>query len=163
MFSKKWNLSQTEKRYFIPFSILNTQLYWHRKCYSNKFGNTPIFLSRLQGIHLKEVFDTIFLDKLNYYGFREMITKWFLSYLRDRTQTTQSCSYISERVVTTCGFQICIRPVALLCFIMYIRDICSCANNRNLCLFGDDTNILYANKNRKSLEQAVNCELQTFN
>lgn len=119
MFSKKWNLSQTEKRYFIPISILNTQLYWHRKCYSNKYGNTPIFVSRLQGIRLKEVFDTIFLDKLNYYGFREMITKWFLSYLRDRTQTTQSCSHISERVVTTCGFQICIRPVALLCFIMY--------------------------------------------
>ena len=110
----------------------------------------------------KKSFDTIFLDKLNYYGFREIITKWFLSYLQDRTQTTQSCSYISERVVTTCGFQICIRPVAQLCFIMYIHDICSCSNNRNVYLFGDDTNILYVNKNRKSLEQALNCEVQNI-
>lgn len=45
---------------------------------------------------------------------------------------------------------------------MYIHDIWSCSNNRNVFLFGDDTYILYGNKNRKSLEQAVNCELQNI-
>ena len=44
-------------------------------------------------IDLKKAFDTvdhkILLHKLNHFGFRGVINKWFSSYLQGRTQTTQ--------------------------------------------------------------------------
>jgi len=42
------------------------------------------------------------LDKLHHYnGFRGILNKWFLSYLEDRTQTTQIGSFISlEKNIT---------------------------------------------------------------
>ena len=42
---------------------------------------------------------------------------------------------------------------------MYVNDIHHCSNKLKFFLFADDTNILYANKNLKSLEQTVNTEL----
>ena len=48
-------------------------------------------------IDLKKAFDTIdhkiLLHKLDHYGFRGVINKWFSSYLQGRTQTTQIDSY----------------------------------------------------------------------
>ena len=43
-------------------------------------------------IDLKKAFDTVdhkifILDKLNYYGFREIVNRWFFFYLTNRTQT----------------------------------------------------------------------------
>ena len=49
-------------------------------------------------IDLKKAFDTvdhnILLHKLEHYGFRGVINKWFSSYLDGRNQTTQIGSYI---------------------------------------------------------------------
>ena len=54
-------------------------------------------------IDLKKAFDTvdhkILLHKLDHYGFRGVINKWFSSYLQGRTQTTQIDSYISARKI----------------------------------------------------------------
>ena len=113
-------------------------------------------------LYRPKAFDTvdhaILLDKLNYYGFRGIKNKWFLSYLQDRTQTTQIGPHISKRVVTPCGV-----PqgsvLGPLLFLSHINDICSCSNKLNFYLFADDTNILYADKNLKLLEQVVNAEL----
>ena len=113
-------------------------------------------------IDLKKTFDTvdhaILLDKRNHYGFRGIINKWFSSYLQDRTQATQIGPHISKRVVTPCGV-----PqgsvLGPLLFVLYINDICSCSNKLNFYLFADDTNILYADKNLKLLEQVVNTKL----
>ena len=113
-------------------------------------------------IDLKKAFDTvdhaILLDKLNHYGFRGIINKWFSSYLQGRTQTTQIGSYISERTVTSCGV-----PqgsvLGPLLFLLYVNDITSCSNKLTFYLFADDTNILYAHKNLKLLEQIINTEL----
>ena len=44
-------------------------------------------------------------------------------------------------------------------FLLYINDIYVSSDKLNFYLFADDTNILYANKNLKSLEQIVNQEL----
>ena len=43
--------------------------------------------------------------------------------------------------------------------LLYINDIYVSFDKLNFYLFADDTNILYANKNLKSLEQIVNQEL----
>ena len=39
----------------------------------------------------------ILLDKLNYYGFREIVNQWFFFYLTNHTQTTEINSYISDK------------------------------------------------------------------
>ena len=44
--------------------------------------------------------------------------------------------------------------------ILYINDVHFCSEKFNFFLFADDTNILYADKNLKSIELAVKIELQ---
>ena len=47
-------------------------------------------------------------------------------------------------------------------FLLYINDIHLCSNELQFFLFADDANILYADKDFKSLEQTVNAELNKF-
>ena len=116
-------------------------------------------------IDLKKAFDTvdhkILLNKLNYYGFRGITNEWFSSYLTNRTQTTQIGSHISNKLETTCGV-----PqgsvLGPLLFLLYINDIHHCSDKLTFYLFADDTNILYADKNLKSLELTVNAELHNL-
>ena len=97
-------------------------------------------------IDLKKGFDTvdhkILLHKLDHYGFRGVINKWFSSYLQGRTQTTQIDSYISARKDTTCGV-----PqgsvLGPLPFLIYINDIQECSEKLKFFLFTDDTNTLF--------------------
>ena len=113
-------------------------------------------------IDLKKAFDTvdhkILLHKLEHYGFRGVINKWFSSYLDSRTQTTQIGSYISNMQNTICGV-----PqgsvLGPLLFLSYINDIQESFKKLKLFLFADDTNALYADKNLTPLESTVNQEL----
>ena len=50
--------------------------------------------------------------------------------------------------------------LSTLLFLLYINDIHTCSDTFNFYLFADDTNILYANKNLRSLEATVNSELK---
>ena len=70
-------------------------------------------------IDLKKAFDTvdhkILLHKLDHYGFRGVINKWFSSYLEGRTQTTQIGSFISKRkkYLLRCAARLSPRPITL--------------------------------------------------
>ena len=113
-------------------------------------------------IDLQKAFDTvdhmILLRKLNHYGIRGIINDWFSSYLTNRIQSTQIGSNISNKTTTLCGV-----PqgsvLGPLLFLIYINDIFKSSSKLNFYLFADDTSLLYADKNLKSLEYTVNREL----
>ena len=117
-------------------------------------------------IDLQKAFDTVnhdvLLYKLNHYGVRGIINKWFSSYLIGRSQTTEIESNISQKEETLCGV-----PqgsiLGPLLFLIYINDIAYCSTKLKFFLFADDTNLLYADKNLKSLETIVNEELIKLN
>ena len=99
-------------------------------------------------IDLKKAFDTvnhdILLHKLQFYGFSGILHDWFKSYLSEWTQTIPEVKF--QRNVS--------RSVAYLGapFLLYIDDIHNCSDKFRFFLFVDDTNILYSDKNLKSLE-----------
>ena len=113
-------------------------------------------------IDLKKAFDTVDHDilsyKLEHYGIRGIVNSWFCSYLKNRRQTTQVGPYISKTEINSCGV-----PqgsvLGPLLFLLYINDISYSSNQLNFFLFADDTNLLYADKNLRSVEAMVNKEL----
>ena len=76
-------------------------------------------------------------------------------------QSTQIGPYISNKASVSYGI-----PqgsvLGPLLFLSYVNDIHQCSNKLKFYLFADDTNILYADKNLKSLENIVNIELQNL-
>ena len=114
-------------------------------------------------IDLKKAFDTvnheILLNKLNFYGFRGLIIDWFQSYFKkNRTQTIQIGEHLSTKLISPCGVpqQSVLGP---LLFLLYTNNINLSSDKLKFYLFADDTNILYADKNLKAIEQTVNAEL----
>ena len=113
-------------------------------------------------LDFKKAFDTVdhsvLLQKLHYYSVRGTAHNWFTSYLDGRTQTTQINSKISSKQNLTCGV-----PqgsvLGPLLFLLYINDIYTTSSKFKFHLFADDTDLLYADKNLKSLDTMVNTEL----
>ena len=73
-------------------------------------------------------------------------------------QTTELKCHISNKATITCGV-----PqgsvLGPLLFLLHVNDIQYSSDKFNFYLFADDTNILYGDKDVKSLETLVNCEL----
>ena len=115
------------------------------------------------GIFIKKAFDTvdhsILLNKLNHYGVRGIVNDWFSSYLFKCTQTTEINSCFSDKEIVPCGV-----PqgsvLGPLLFLLFINDIPNSSQKLNFVLFADDTNMLYADRHPKSLEETVNKELK---
>ena len=113
-------------------------------------------------LDLKKAFDTInhsiLLKKLNHYGIRGIINDWFSLYLLGRSQVTEIDSNLSTINKISCGV-----PqgsvLGPLLFLIYINDFHNSSEKLSFYLFADDTNLLYADKNLKSLEKMVNNEL----
>ena len=113
-------------------------------------------------LDLKKAFDTInhsiLLKKLNHYGIRGIINDWFSSYLLGHSQVTEIDSNLSTINKISCGV-----PqgsvLGPLLFLIYINDFHNSSEKLSFYLFADDTNLLYADKNLKSLEKTVNNEL----
>ena len=74
------------------------------------------------------------------------------------SQTTQIGLHVSEKQSTLCGV-----PqgsvLGPLLFLIYVNDIYKVSNKLEFFLFADDTDLLYANKNLRSLETVMNDEL----
>ena len=108
-------------------------------------------------------FDTVdhsmLLKKLERYGIRGIVNDWFTSYLTSRKQITEfGPSNISKKAIVLSGV-----PqgsvLGPLLFLVYTNNICNSCNRMTFYLFADDTNLLYSDKNLKSLESTVNDEL----
>ena len=100
---------------------------------------------------------TVLLDKLHHYGIRGIVYEWFSSYLANRTQTTHiDNDHISSKKNSPTGVPqgSVLGPLLVL---TYINDIYLC--KFGFYLFGENTNLLYAYKDLKSLESVVNIEL----
>ena len=69
-------------------------------------------------------------------------------------------SLANELKATSLSFSCVFKRRVLLLFLSYINDIQTCSDTFNFYLFADDTNILYANKNLRSVEATVNSELK---
>ena len=119
-----------------------------------KFFSCGVFLD------LKKAFDTVdlLLYKLDHYGIRGVVYSWFTSYLCGRFQSTQIECRVSEKRRVTCGV-----PqgsvLGPLLFLLYVNDIYNASKKFKFHLFADDTNLLYGDKNLKSLETIVTAEL----
>jgi hypothetical protein len=114
-------------------------------------------------IDLKKAFDTvnheIMLRKLEHYGIRGSILKWFESYLIGRKQYVFYNGASSDVKEISCGV-----PqgsvLGPLLFLIYINDLPNISKKLNFFLFADDTNIYYESTDLKELEKTVNEELK---
>ena len=102
---------------------------------------------------------SVLLSKLHHYGIRGVVNDWFSSYLSGRLQTTKVEMTVSSKATTPCGV-----PqgsvLGPLLFLIYINDIPNSSSKLSFCLFADDTNMLFADNNLRSLEATVNNELK---
>ena len=114
-------------------------------------------------IDLRKAFDTvdhqILLSKLHHYGVRGITNRWFSSYLLGRQQTTQIGANNTSKKETILSGVPQGSVLGPLLFLIYINDISNSADQLKFYLFADDTHMLYADRNLKSLETMVNHEL----
>jgi len=108
---------------------------------------------------LQKAFDTvnhdILLKKLEIYGIRGIVLKWFTSCLNNRKQYTVLQNFESELECVTYGV-----PqgsvLGQLLFLIYVNDIQYAITNAKIKLFADDTNLFFHSKDTGKLFTLVN-------
>ena len=118
--------------------------------------------------YLQKAFDTvdhaILLHKLSNYGIRDIVHKWFESYLTDRMQYTTVSGHCSKPLTVTCGVPqgSVLEP---LLFILYMNDISHAVSDAKIKLFADDTNMFTHDKDLTVLTRKCNqylCEINSW-
>ena len=104
----------------------------------------------------------ILLTKLEHYGVRGLLLKWFESYLTDRKQYVFYNGESSDLKCITCGV-----PqgsvLGPLLFLIYINDLPNVSDKLKFFLFADDTNIYFECDNLLTMERIINKELEQLN
>ena len=116
-------------------------------------------------LDLSKAFDTvnhkILLNKLNNYGIRGNVNRWFQSYLCNRTQITSVNGIFSDEVGVSYGV-----PqgsvLGSLLFLIYVNDIAHVLPDNNIRLFADDTNIFITGNTITTLQENSQLALNTL-
>ena len=111
-----------------------------------------------------KVFDTfdhhILLQKLENFGLRGPVFKWYESYLSNRTQKVKIGSVFSDEKPITCGVPQGSILGGPILFLLYINDIKNSSRNLSSFLFADGTSTLLISKSIDEIEKTYNSELE---
>ena len=113
-------------------------------------------------LDLSKAFDTvdhkILLHKLEHYGIRGNIHKWFISYLANRKQFVEVNSVKSDVLGISHGV-----PqgsiLGPLLFLLYINDLPNISESLYFLIFADDTNVFLRHKCKNRLQDQMNSEI----
>ena len=109
-------------------------------------------------IDLAEAFDSVYrdylLDKLEFYGIKNVELQWFRSYLSNRNQCVKFKDEPSYSDIPQGG----VLPALL--YIIYVNDIEFCSRNIKYVMYADDTCAFYENKNLNGNVELLNNELK---
>ena len=116
-------------------------------------------------IELSKAFDTvdheILLYRLDYYGIRGHVCKWFRHYLSDTQRRVSSNGTVSEyaHVQTGVSQGTILGPVL---FLLQINDIYNAVDNVPLRLFADDNNLFISVKDINDIVYTSRYKLESF-
>ena len=116
-------------------------------------------------VDLQKAFDTvnhqILCDKLTYCCFRGKSHQLIQSFLSNRMQYFSINGFDSTKLDIKCGVPQC-STIGPLLFLLYINDLIFCLKKSIMSHFADDTSIMYASINMKTLETIMNTDLKSY-